>query len=174
MTSAERTKLAGVATGATANATDAALRDRATHTGTQAANTISDFAASVRAQIEAALLAGANVTITPAGSGATRTLSIAATSGGGGGGSALSGTAVLSVPGPKGRLEWVQTFAAVGVLPTSRIVLSLAGEADSAENDPELLDVLSLWGTPATGEITIGATFGAQVSGPVTVNWSAF
>jgi hypothetical protein len=90
------------------------------------------------------------------------------------GGSALSGTAVLSVPAPAGRLEWAQTFAAVGVLPTSRIVLSLAGEADSAENDPELLDVLSLWGTPATGEITIGATFGAQVSGPVTVNWSAF
>lgn len=40
ITSAERTKLTGVATGATANDTDANLRDRATHTGTQAASTI--------------------------------------------------------------------------------------------------------------------------------------
>lgn len=39
-TGAEQTKLASVATGATANATDAQLRDRSTHTGTQAANTI--------------------------------------------------------------------------------------------------------------------------------------
>ena len=38
-----------VASGATANASDAALRDRATHTGTQAAATISDLAAAVSA-----------------------------------------------------------------------------------------------------------------------------
>jgi hypothetical protein len=49
MTGADKTKLDGVATGATANATDAALRDRATHTGTQLAATISDFATAVAA-----------------------------------------------------------------------------------------------------------------------------
>jgi len=38
--SAAKTKLDGIATGATANATDAQLRDRSTHTGTQAAATI--------------------------------------------------------------------------------------------------------------------------------------
>ena len=38
----ERTKLAGIATGATANATDAQLRDRSTHTGTQSADTLTD------------------------------------------------------------------------------------------------------------------------------------
>lgn len=42
MTATERTKLAGVATGATANATDAQLRDRSTHTGTQSADTVVD------------------------------------------------------------------------------------------------------------------------------------
>lgn len=41
LTSAERTKLSGVAPGATANATDAQLRDRSTHTGTQAISTVS-------------------------------------------------------------------------------------------------------------------------------------
>jgi hypothetical protein len=39
--SASKTKLDGIASGATANATDAQLRDRSTHTGTQAASTIS-------------------------------------------------------------------------------------------------------------------------------------
>jgi hypothetical protein len=39
-TSTLKTKLDGIATGATANATDAQLRDRSTHTGTQAAGTI--------------------------------------------------------------------------------------------------------------------------------------
>lgn len=43
--SAAATKLAGIAAGATANATDAQLRDRATHTGTQAASTITGLAA---------------------------------------------------------------------------------------------------------------------------------
>lgn len=43
-TTAQETKLAGIATGATANATDAALRDRATHTGTQAAATVTGLA----------------------------------------------------------------------------------------------------------------------------------
>jgi hypothetical protein len=43
ITSAERTKLTGIATGATANDTDANLKDRANHTGSQTASTISDF-----------------------------------------------------------------------------------------------------------------------------------
>lgn len=44
MSGADKTKLDGIASGATANATDAALRDRATHTGTQAAATITGLA----------------------------------------------------------------------------------------------------------------------------------
>jgi hypothetical protein len=40
MSASDKTKLDGVAAGATANATDAQLRDRATHTGTQTASTI--------------------------------------------------------------------------------------------------------------------------------------
>lgn len=47
LSAADKSKLDGIATGATANATDAQLRDRSTHTGTQTANTISDFAAAV-------------------------------------------------------------------------------------------------------------------------------
>jgi len=47
MTSADKTKLDGIATGATANQTDAYLLSRANHTGTQTASTISDFDTAV-------------------------------------------------------------------------------------------------------------------------------
>lgn len=43
-TNTEKTKLSGIATGATANSTDSALRDRSTHTGVQAATTITEDA----------------------------------------------------------------------------------------------------------------------------------
>lgn len=95
MAPAQHTKLAGIATGATANATDASLRDRSTHTGTQAASTISDFNSVARAQIEATIIAGTNITLGLAGSGATRTITINA-SGGGGGGTWGSITGTLS------------------------------------------------------------------------------
>lgn len=41
-TATEKTKLGGVQSGATANASDAQLRDRATHTGTQSADSLTD------------------------------------------------------------------------------------------------------------------------------------
>lgn len=54
-TSTEAVKLAGVEPGATANSSDADLRDRATHTGTQLAATISNFSTSVDGRISAAI-----------------------------------------------------------------------------------------------------------------------
>jgi hypothetical protein len=54
MTGADKTKLDGIATAATANSTDAQLRDRSTHTGTQLALTISDFSTAADARITAA------------------------------------------------------------------------------------------------------------------------
>ena len=52
--SAAKTKLDGIATGATANATDAQLRDRATHTGTQAIGTVSGLQAALDGKAAAA------------------------------------------------------------------------------------------------------------------------
>lgn len=54
-TATEKTKLAGIATGATANSSDATLLARANHTGTQAASTISDFSAAADARVAAAV-----------------------------------------------------------------------------------------------------------------------
>lgn len=50
-TSAEKTKLSGIATGATANDTDANLKNRANHTGTQAISTITDLQTTLDAKI---------------------------------------------------------------------------------------------------------------------------
>lgn len=82
-TNTEKTKLAGIASGATANSSDAALLARINHTGTQTASTVSDFNLASRAQTEAELIAGTNITITPASTGATRTLTISSAGGSG-------------------------------------------------------------------------------------------
>ncbi|ULR90919.1 hypothetical protein [Comamonas sp. B21-038] len=49
---AERDKLAGVAVGATANASDAQLRDRTTHTGTQSIATVAGLQAALDSKVE--------------------------------------------------------------------------------------------------------------------------
>ena len=81
MSSANFTKLAGIATGATANSSDAFLLSRTNHTGTQLAVTISDFSEAVDDRVASLLVAGTNITLTyddPA-----NTLTIDATGGGG-------------------------------------------------------------------------------------------
>ncbi len=80
--SAAASKLAGVQAGATANSADAQLRDRATHTGTQPAATISGLPQAIGGILQA----GSNVTITPSGS-----QLVISSAGGGGGGSTTWG-----------------------------------------------------------------------------------
>jgi hypothetical protein len=84
MTGADKTKLDGVAAGATANATDAQLRDRATHTGTQTASTISDLSETVYDLVAAILTPGTNVTLNEDDT--TNTITVNSSGGGGSGG----------------------------------------------------------------------------------------
>ncbi|MGT2453794.1 carbohydrate-binding protein [Cupriavidus basilensis] len=56
MPAADKGKLNGIAAGATANATDAQLRDRATHTGTQAIATVVGLQAALDGKLAAAQL----------------------------------------------------------------------------------------------------------------------
>jgi hypothetical protein len=58
MTPTQKAKLDGIATGATANASNAELRDRSTHTGTQTAATISDFNSTAAAAAPVQTVAG--------------------------------------------------------------------------------------------------------------------
>jgi hypothetical protein len=73
------------------------------------ANEIINFNASSRAQTEAALIAGANITLTPAGTGATRTITVASTAAGGGGGT------VTQVDGGAGLTGSVTTSGSLAV-----------------------------------------------------------
>lgn len=82
--SAMKTKLDGIATGATANSTDAALLSRANHTGTQAASTISDLTEVTQDMVGAMIVAGANVSVSY--NDVAGTLTISASGGGGGSG----------------------------------------------------------------------------------------
>lgn len=58
MTAADKTKLDGIATGATANATNAQLRDRATHTGEQAISTVTGLQDALDAKAASSSVAG--------------------------------------------------------------------------------------------------------------------
>lgn len=64
MSAADKTKLDGVAAGATANSADATLLARANHTGSQASSTISDFAEAVDDRVAALIVGGTNMTVT--------------------------------------------------------------------------------------------------------------
>ena len=66
MTGADKTKLDGIAAGATANSSDATLLARANHTGTQLAATVSDFASTVRSTVLTGLSTAAGTTVTAA------------------------------------------------------------------------------------------------------------
>lgn len=68
-TSTLKTKLDGIATGATANATDAQLRDRSTHTGTQALSTLSQSGATTSqvAQWNGTAWVAATISTAPSG-----------------------------------------------------------------------------------------------------------
>lgn len=85
--SAEKTKLATVATSATANSSDTALLARANHTGTQLASTISDFDEAVEDKIGAKIAGGTDITVSYNDS--TGTTTIASTASGGSGSSAI-------------------------------------------------------------------------------------
>ncbi len=59
-TTAQETKLAGIATAATANATDVNLRDRTTHTGVQAQSTVTNLVTDLAAK-QATLVSATNI-----------------------------------------------------------------------------------------------------------------
>lgn len=79
MTVTEATKLENIQAEATKNATDAQLRDRSTHTGTQTAASIADFQEAVHDVVGALLGANSNVTYNDANN--TLTLSLGGGSG---------------------------------------------------------------------------------------------
>ena len=140
--SAMKTKLDGIATGATANSADATLLARANHTGTQAASTISDLTEVTQDVVGAMIVAGSNVSVTyddVAGA-----LTISASGGGGsvvgacqaafdGGGSDVAVGSACEI-----RMPYAMTISKVTVLGDAAGSISVDVRVDSLANYPPL------------------------------------
>lgn len=172
-TNTERDKLAGIAANATANATDAQLRDRSTHTGTQALSTLSQSGATTNQVVQWNGTAWAAATPT------TYTLPNATTStlGGvivGSGLSVSSGTVSANVTSVAGRTGAVTIAAGdvSGLGGAATLNVGTAAGTVAAGNDSRFTDArtplshahgnISNVGTLASGVMGAGS-----VGGPV-------
>lgn len=157
LSSADKNKLNGIAAGATANATDAQLRDRSTHTGTQLAATISDLSEAVDDRVGALLVAGTNVTLNYNDAGNTLTINAA----GGGGATNLTTTAaptqvtVNSDTGTDAVIAAADGTNAGLLLPAEKTKLAgIATGATANSSDATLLSRVNHTGTQTASTIS--------------------
>lgn len=153
---ADKAKLTGIAAGATVNSSDAQLRDRSTHTGTQLANTISDFSEAVDDRVNALLVPGTNISIVYNDVANTLTVSAA-----GGGATNLTATlsptaiTVNSDTGTDATIPAADGTNAGLMLPAEKT--KLAGVASNATNTPLASTTPAALGTAAVGVGTSAA-----------------
>jgi hypothetical protein len=170
-TTEQQSKLAGISAGATVNATDAALRDRSTHTGSQAAGTITGLAA-IATSGDAADLSG-NLPVARLNGGA----SAAADTFWAGDGTwkaPASGVAAAWTAATvtiSNAFEVEATVTATGVTPSDVLSVMLAPGADTDENVPEMLSLTGLSAIPGTDNFALTLEFSERTSGPINILW---
>ena len=147
MTGADKTKLDGVATGATANSSDATLLARANHTGTQIASTISDFSEAVDDRVAALLIAGSGVTLTY--NDAANTLTVAATG--------ASGVTTVNFGAFPGASDASVTITGqTGIVAGSSVIATIQATATADHTaDEHVAETISI----AAGNIVAGTGF---------------
>lgn len=91
-------------------------------------------------------------------------------SGGGGTYTPLSAEVVITLPGPAGVLEHIETVAFVGCLPTHRVLVSVAPHLDTDENGAEGLHIAALSALADTDQVSVVAAFAERTSGPIKLN----
>lgn len=77
-------------------------------------------------------------------------------------------TATITVPAP-GRYEHRETVVDVDVTGSSTIMVAIGAHADTDENEPDLLSVLSLAAVPGSGSFDVLITFSERHSGPINL-----
>jgi hypothetical protein len=177
-TATNQTKLAGIASGATANSSDATLLARSNHTGIQTASTISDFSTAADARISAAILdALSDVIITTPTNGQVLkhngTNWVNGTDATGGG--LAAGTGVIDFGSGNDTASVVITDASVST--SSKITLSLYFNTSLSlgrDVDEMLIDPITLIAVPGTGNFTVhGAALQGTVVGKYGISYTA-
>lgn len=200
-TTAQETKLSGIAAGATANSSDATLLSRANHTGTQTASTISDFNTAADARITAATgvsiqafdadlsslaaLSGTNdiyyrsgaATWSPVTIGANLSFTGGTLAGTGGGGSVTSGTSTVSFGGTATNEASLVVTGQTGILAGSKVIASIGTSAtgDYTADDHKYLGSLGV--SVTVGNVVAGTGFTIfirsvyKMTGDISVNW---
>lgn len=172
-TTADKSKLAGVAAGATANATDAQLRDRSTHTGTQAVATITGLGSL--ATKSAVAVGDVTATGTPSSSTYLRGDGTWATPAGGGGGGPAAWVDITGKPWLLTPAGWQHatlpghnaTLTSVGGLPIST---SAGTTAHPALSNASLRQSLLRWS--GTSAATAGSTYDSSGQGQPRITLS--
>lgn len=158
MTNVERTKLAGVATGATANSTDIFLLNRANHTGTQASTTITGLA-TIATSGSAADLAAGTVPTARLGSG-TATASTFLRGDGAWATPAASGVQAVGNSGTALTLNPTVTGPVKTITLTADCTVTLTGATAGVETTLKLV-------------LTQDATGSRHITWPASVRWPA-
>ena len=83
----------------------------------------------------------------------------------------LKGTATVTVA--NNQLVGTEIVTAAGVTAGSMVQVWLAPTTSADENEPEMLDLVTIGAVPLTDQIEITLSFSAPTAGPVKLNWSA-
>lgn len=161
-TAADQRTTLGLGTAATSSS--ATLLDRANHTGTQLASTISDFAEATDDRVATLLVAGSNITLTY--NDVANTLTVAAT----GGGSTTLGSTTITVP--YGSVSYTTTVLDAGVTATSKLLIQHGSYVDTDVNDPDIDEIEFHYEGVAAGSFVfeISARRGT-IGGPFKFNY---
>lgn len=77
---------------------------------------------------------------------------------------------VVTLPAPASSTQIV-TVTDAAVIPTSKIMLSLAGVPPSAVNEADDIDLIDMVAVSGSGNFTFKARFLNPISGPLTINY---
>lgn len=165
MTAADKTKLAGITTGATANQTDAFLLARANHTGTQAISTVSGLQAELDLKSPLASPALTGTPTAPTAASATSSTQIATTAFV----HALFTDLIGTAPANLDTLQEIAAQLATDESAVSALTTTVAGKLAKASNLSDLTDAAAARSNLGLGTLaTQSGTFSGTSSGTNT------
>jgi hypothetical protein len=160
-TAAYEMKINSVQSGATSNSTDSFLLNRLNHTGTQTAESISNFDLSVQSKVASMLQEGSNISLSYDELGGTILISASGSGGGGGGSTDLSSTknstsvTIVSSSGTPAVLTAASaTDAGIFTAANFTKLSNIATAATANQTDGYLLSRSNHTGTQAQSTIT--------------------